>query len=69
MAKRNGKKSAALVGPLYESGATNGPAAGPKGATSPGDPMGYLSKAGAGAPGGSPSDRGAQAPGERATAH
>ena len=66
---KNGKKSTKLVGPLYESGTMNGPAAGPKGGTSPADPMGYLSPKGYAAPSGSPADRGASAPAERATAH
>jgi hypothetical protein len=59
MAKNGGKKSAKLVGPLYgEGGTTNGTAAGPKGGTSPKDPLGYLSQSGQSAPSGSPSDRG-----------
>lgn len=61
MAKKNGgKKSTALVGPLYESGRTNGPASGPKGGISPRDPLGYLSNTGQSAPSGSPADRGGE---------
>src|SRR2546427_906894 len=69
MAKKNGKKGAALVGPLYASGTTNGPVAGPTGGVSVKDPMGYLSNSGSSAPGGSPSERGHSAPAERETAH
>lgn len=69
MAKKNGKKSAKLVGPLYEGGTMNGPAAGPTGGVSTKDPMGYLSNSGSSAPGGSPSERGHSAPAERETAH
>jgi hypothetical protein len=63
------KGSGGMVGPLYESGNTNGPVAGPKGGTSPKDPLGYKSNSGYKAPGGSPADRQASSTGERATAH
>lgn len=58
---KNGKGSTKLLGPLYESGRTNGPVAGPKGGTSPSDPMGYLSRSGQSAPSGSMTDRGPDA--------
>jgi len=58
---KNGKKSTKLVGPLYESGKMNGPAAGPTGGTSPRDPNSYLSNSGYKAPSGSPTDRGPSA--------
>lgn len=64
-----GGKSTKMVGPLYESGTMNGPAAGPKGGTAPRDPLGYMSQSGQTAPGGSPSDRQSGPAGERATAH
>lgn len=50
MAKKNGKGSAKPYGPLYESGKTNGPVAGPTGGIAPRDPMGYLSNTGKSAP-------------------
>jgi len=58
---KNGKKSTKLVGPLYESGKMNGPAAGPTGGTSPRDPNGYLTASGYKAPSGSVTDRGPSA--------
>ena len=69
MAKKNGGKSAKLVGPLYTPGTHNGPVAGPTGGESPSDPMGYLNPKGKSAPGGSPADRQASSTAERATAH
>jgi hypothetical protein len=67
MAKKGGKER--LVSPLYESGSTNGPVAGPTSGTSPGDPLGYKGRTGYKAPSGSPADRQASSTGERATAH
>lgn len=58
---KNGKKSAALVSPMYEGGRMNGPVAGPRGGVSPADPCNYLGKSGASAPSGSPADRGQNA--------
>ena len=57
MAKKGGKGSAKIVSPMYESGRTNGPVAGPKGGISPRDPMNYLGNSGQSAPSGSPADR------------
>jgi hypothetical protein len=69
MAKNGNGKSTRMVSPLYESGRTNGPVAGPKGGKSPSDPLGYKSRTGDSAPGGSPGDRQASSTGEAATAH
>lgn len=55
---KKGKKSAAMVSPMYESGRMNGPVAGPKSGTAPADPFNYLGKSGYAAPSGSPTDRG-----------
>lgn len=55
------EKSTKPVSPLYESGRTNGPVAGPKGGIRPSDPHNYLSRSGQSAPSGSPSDRGESA--------
>ena len=49
MAKKNGGVN--FQSPLYVSGRTNGPAAGPKGGLSIPDPRGALSKRGLPAPG------------------
>lgn len=57
MAKKDGKKSTAMVSPLYVSGKHVGEVAGPKGGKSPADPNGYLSRKGDSAPSGSPADR------------
>jgi hypothetical protein len=52
MAKEKKGGSAKLFGPLYESGKTNGPVAGPKGGKAPRDPFSYLSNHGDSAPSG-----------------
>lgn len=69
MAKNGGKKSAKLEGPLYESGRMNGVVGGPRGGSSPKDPLGYLSLPGQSPPSGSPSDRHTSKSTERETAH
>lgn len=67
MAKKAGGK-VGYHGPLFTSGRTNGPVAGPKGGQMPRDPLGYMSGGGNAAPGGSPADRKPSSRGERATA-
>lgn len=62
--KKSGGKER-LVGPLYESGAMNGPVGGPTGGLKAKDPLRYLPGAddGLSAPGGSMTERTAQSTG------